>query len=424
MKPTFSNYQKFIIALLAFIQFTVVLDFMILSPLGVQVMENLKISTLDFGLVVSAYAFSAGASGILAAGFADKFDRKNILLFFYGGFVLGTAFCGLATTYKYLLAARIVTGLFGGVIASVSFAIIADLFALEVRGRVMGFVMTAFAASQVFGLPLSVFISNRWGWQAPFWLIAGISALVGIVAFVRVRPITAHLKTAGQKNAIKHLVKTATNPNYLPGFLATMLLATGGFMLMPFGSAFTVHNLGLTLEDLPLIYMITGIVSIGAGPVLGKLADSAGKYNVFATASVVAIAIILYYTRMEKSPLWLVILINCSLFIPITGRMISANALTSALPDLPDRGAYMAISSSLQQISGGIAAYCAGLVVVQTTTGRLLGYENLGYVVAIAIIATIVMMYRVHIQVLSKNSSAIKPNTDVTTAPQEVLIEN
>ncbi|TGM00521.1 MFS transporter [Leptospira barantonii] len=424
MKPTFSNYQKFIIALLAFIQFTVVLDFMILSPLGVQVMENLKISTLDFGLVVSAYAFSAGASGILAAGFADKFDRKNILLFFYGGFVLGTAFCGLATTYKYLLAARIVTGLFGGVIASVSFAIIADLFALEVRGRVMGFVMTAFAASQVFGLPLSVFISNRWGWQAPFWLIAGISALVGIVAFVRVRPITAHLKTAGQKNAIKHLFKTATNSNYLPGFLATMLLATGGFMLMPFGSAFTVHNLGLTLEDLPLIYMVTGIVSIGAGPVLGKLADSAGKYNVFAAASVVAIAIILYYTRMGKSPLWLVILINCSLFIPITGRMISANALTSALPDLPDRGAYMAISSSLQQISGGIAAYCAGLVVVQTTTGRLLGYENLGYVVAIAIIATIVMMYRVHIQVLNKNSSAIKPKTDITPAPQEVLIEN
>ncbi|AYV54064.1 MFS transporter [Leptospira kmetyi] len=425
MKPTFTNYQKFIIGLLAFIQFTVVLDFMILSPLGVQVMENLNITPLDFGLVVSAYAFSAGASGILAAGFADKFDRKNILLFFYGGFVLGTAFCGLATTYEYLLAARIVTGLFGGVIASVSFAIIADLFPMEVRGRVMGFVMTAFAASQVFGLPVSVFVSNIWGWQAPFWLITGVSALVGIAAFVRVKPITAHLKTPGtQRNAVKHLFKTATNGNYLPGFMATMILATGGFMLMPFGSAFTVHNLGLTLDDLPLIYMVTGLVSIGAGPVIGRLADSIGKYNVFAAASVVAIAIILYYTRMERSPLWFVILINCSLFIPITGRMISANALTSAIPDLPDRGAYMAISSSLQQISGGIAAYCAGLIVVQTNTGRLSGYENLGYVVAIAILATIAMMYKVNAQVSNKNSSPAKPQVDAAPTPQEVVVEN
>lgn len=427
MKPTFSKYQTFIIALLAFIQFTVVLDFMILSPLGVQVMENLKISPLDFGLVVSAYAFSAGISGILSAGFADKFDRKNILLFFYTGFVIGTALCGLSTTYEYLLAARIVTGVFGGVIASISFAIIADLFPLEVRGRVMGFVMTAFAASQVFGLPLSVYVSNRWGWQAPFWLIAGVSALVGIIAYVRVKPITAHLKSANaqQKNAIEHLLKTAANPTYLKGFLATMVLATGGFMLMPFGSAFTVHNLGLTLEDLPLIYMITGLVSIGAGPMLGRLSDSIGKYNVFAGASVVAIAIILYYTRMQNSPLWFVILINSALFIPITGRMISANALTSAIPDLPDRGAYMAISSSLQQISGGIAAYCAGLIVVQTPSGRLLGYENLGYVVAIAIVITIVMMYRVNVYVLAKNSASTKPQEGtVPKAAQEVLIEN
>ncbi|MCG6193117.1 MFS transporter [Leptospira sp. FAT2] len=424
MKFSFHKYQIFIIALLAFIQFTVVLDFMILSPLGVQVMEDLKISTTKFGLVVSAYAISAGISGILSAGFADRFDRKKILLFFYTGFVIGTALCGLSTTYQYLLAARIVTGIFGGVIASISFAIIADLFPMEVRGRVMGFVMTAFAASQVFGLPLGVYISNLWGWQSPFWLITGVAGLVGFVASIYVKPITAHLQTSVQRKAIKHLFQTAANRSYMPGFLATMLLATGGYMLMPFGSAFTVHNLGIPLTDLPTIYMITGIVSIAAGPLMGRLADAIGKYAVFAGASFAAIGVVLYYTRLEHVSLLLVIAVNCCLFIPITARVISANALTSAVPDLQDRGAYMAISSSLQQLSGGVASYFAGLIVVQTSTGYLLGYQHLGYVVTAAILITIAIMYRVNLLVANKSGSKQGPIAAPIPANQEVSLEN
>ncbi|BDA78644.1 MFS transporter [Leptospira kobayashii] len=407
MKTKFTKYQVFVISLLAFIQFTVVLDFMILSPLGVQVLEQLNISTTQFGLVVSAYAFSAGASGILAAGFADRFDRKKLLLFFYSGFVLGTVFCGIAPTYVSLLVARIITGIFGGVIASISFAIIADLFPLEMRGRVMGFVMTAFAASQVFGLPLGIYISNLWGWQAPFIMIAGVSASVGLVALSYLKPLTSHLEGEGEKRALKHLLNTVRNPSYLPGFLATTLLATGGFMLMPFGSAFTVHNMGISLEKLPLIYMITGIVSIFAGPLIGKLSDSIGKYPVFVIASLAATCIIIYYTRMGISPIWFVITINCLLFVSITGRMISANALTSAVPEIKDRGAYMAISSSLQQLSGGIAAASAGLIVVQTPSGYLEGYANLGYVVAFAIMITVIIMSRVNLLVNQKK--VVKP---------------
>ncbi|WP_411822469.1 MFS transporter [Leptospira sp. 'Mane'] len=405
MKTQFTKYQIFVISLLAFIQFTVVLDFMILSPLGVQVLEELNISTKQFGLVVSAYAFSAGASGILSAGFADRFDRKKLLLFFYTGFVLGTVLCGIAPTYVALLAARIITGIFGGVIASISFAIIADLFPLEMRGRVMGFVMTAFAASQVFGLPLGVYISNLWGWQAPFLMIASVSASVGLIAFFYLKPITSHLEGKAEKRALQHLLHTVTNPGYLPGFLATTLLATGGFMLMPFGSAFTVHNMGIPLEKLPLIYMVTGIASIIAGPVIGRLSDTVGKYGMFVIASMAATCIILYYTSLGVSPVWFVIIINCLLFISITGRMISANALTSAVPDLKDRGAYMAVSSSLQQLSGGVAATAAGFIVVQTPSGYLEGYQNLGYVVAFAILLTVIMMNRVNLLVNKKKAA-------------------
>ena len=158
--PRFTSYQKFAVAMLAFLQFTIVLDFMVLSPLGAILMPALAIEPSKFGLVVSVYAIAAAISGILAAGFADRYDRKKFLLFFYGGFLLGTVFCGLAPNYPALLAARIVTGLFGGVVGAASFAIVADVFPLAMRGRVMGLIMTAFGASQVLGIPIGIFLAT------------------------------------------------------------------------------------------------------------------------------------------------------------------------------------------------------------------------------------------------------------------------
>lgn len=400
----FSTYHVFVVGLLAFLQFTVVLDFMILSPLGVLVMKELQISTQQFGFVVSAYAFSAGISGIIAAGFADRFDRKKMLLFFYIGFVVATFLCGIATNYIFLFGARILTGVFAGVLSSISFAIVADLFPLQVRGRVMGFIMTAFAASQVFGLPIGIFISNLWGWQSPFLMIAGISGIVGFAIFFFLKPLTTHLDNKTERHAFMHLVKTLTDPKYFPAYIATTLLATGGFMLMPFGSAFSVHNLGVKLEDLPLVYMVTGVVSMLGGPLMGRLSDWIGKYKMFVIASFLAAVIIIYYTKMQVTPLPMVIFINSILFVFVAARMISANALTSAVPDLHDRGAFMAISSSVQQISGGIAASVAGLIVVQTPSGYMERYETLGYVVAGAILITVILMYNVNQIALSKHS--------------------
>src|ERR1700730_2346521 len=164
----FSRYQSILVALLALVQFTIIIDFMIMSPLGAIIMPALNISAAQFGVAVSAYAFSAGISGILAAGFADQFDRKWLLLFFYVGFTVGTALCAIAPNYHVLLLGRIVTGLFGGVIGSVVLAIVTDLFALQLRGRVMGYVQTAFAASQVLGIPAGLFLSNHWNWHVAF----------------------------------------------------------------------------------------------------------------------------------------------------------------------------------------------------------------------------------------------------------------
>ena len=243
------------IVILTLLQFSIVLDFMVLSPLGAQLMLELNITPRQFGWVVSAYAFSAGISGLLAAGFSDKFDRKKLLMFFYSGFIVGTFFCGIAPDYQTLLLARIITGLFGGVIGAISFAIITDIFIIQQRGRVMGFVQMAFASSQVLGIPLGLYLSNLWGWHSPFLMIVGMSIIIGVAIVWHMKPIDAHLRLIAPVSPIRHMINTLSRTHYIKGFGAIVLLATGGFMLMPFASAFTVYNLGISLDHLPMIYM-------------------------------------------------------------------------------------------------------------------------------------------------------------------------
>jgi predicted MFS family arabinose efflux permease len=402
----FSRYQVTVVAILAFLQFTVVLDFMILSPLGALLLKVLRVTPAQFGLVVSVYAFSAAGSGLLAAGFADKFDRKKLLLFFYTGFVVGTLLCGIAWSYQSLLIARMVTGLFGGVIGSISLAVVADLFPFEARGRVMGAIMSAFSASQILGIPVGLYLSNAFGWHAPFLMIAAVASAVGVVIFVQLRPIDEHLKKP-TGNALLHLVATLTRPRYQWGFVSTMLLAVGGFMLMPFGSAFSVHNLGIPLEKLPMLYMMTGIATMAAGPLLGPVSDRVGKFPTFVGGSACAMVLVVYYTHLGVTPLWFVIALSILLFCAITARMVSSQALTSAIPEPQDRGAYMSISSSLQQVAGGVASSAAGLIVTQTGDGPLEHYDRLGYVVSMAIVITVLFMSKVNL--LVRGGAAARP---------------
>ena len=400
---TFSPYEKFVIAILAILQFTVIVDFMVLSPLGAILMPGMGISTAQFGLVVSAYAVSAGISGLAAAGFADRFDRKRMLLFFYVGFVLGTLFCGIAGSYAFLLFARIVTGVFGGVLGSISFAIITDTFRMEVRGRVMGCVQIAFSASQVLGIPIGLFLATSFDWHAPFLMIAAIAVPVGAVIFLKLKPVTGHLTGRQDRSAFVHLWQTASNPLYLRGFMATMLLATGGFMIMPFSSAFLVNNILIPETQLSVIFFATGLCSLVSGPMLGRLSDSFGTYRLFVAGSALSMAMVFVYTHLGPHPLWVIILTNIILWVGISSRMISSSALTSGVPDRQDRGAYMGINSSIQQFSGGVASFVAGLIVYQPSkTAPLQHFDTVGYVTICTMLLTMIMMFFINRQVSEK----------------------
>jgi predicted MFS family arabinose efflux permease len=398
----FSRYQSFLVALLAFVQFTLILDFMIMSPLGAILMPALNITAAQFGVAVSAYAFSAGISGVLAAGFADRFDRKRLLLFFYAGFTLGTLLCALAPNYHVLLLGRIVTGVFGGVIGSVVLAIVTDLFALQLRGRVMGYIQTAFAASQVLGIPAGLFLSNHWNWHVAFGAIVGLSvAGMAAVLFV-MQPVNAHLLLKQDKNAFQHLIATVGQPRYTLAFGVTTLLATGGFMLMPFGSAYTVHNLGIDILHLPTIYLVAGLFSIFIGPLVGKASDAFGKYPTFVFGSVMSIVMVLIYTHLGQVGLTAVIIVNVLMFVGIFSRMIPSQALMSAIPDPSQRGSFSAISASVQQLSGGLGSVLAAVIIAENPDGSLRHFDVLGYIVVATSIASLIAMYFVQKSVAAR----------------------
>ena len=347
-------------------------------------MKAMQLTPQQFGIAMFSYAFSAGISGFLTAGFADSFDRKKLLLFFYIGFIVGTLFCGLANTYPLLIAARVFTGLFGGVIGSISMAIVSDLFTLEQRGRVMGFMQMGFGASQVLGIPISLYIANRWGWQSPFFLIVVLAFIIWLVLTVKLKPITKHLEVKNKDNALKHLIHTISQKNYRIGFLTTALMSLGGFMIMPWGSVYAINNLNVTEAQLPLLFMISGVATLIIMPIIGKLSDKIDKFKLFTIASAWMIMVVLIYTNLVPVPFWIVVILNVMMMMGVMARMIPSVALVSALPELRDRGAFMSINSSLQQLAGGIAAAIGGMIVIQKDNfSPIEHYDTLALVVAV-----------------------------------------
>jgi predicted MFS family arabinose efflux permease len=403
----FTRYQWLLVALLAFVQFTVILDFTIMSPLGAIIMPALDISPAQFGAAVSAYAFSAGISGILSAGFADRFDRKRLLLFFYAGFTLGTALCALAPNYHVLLLGRIVTGLFGGVIGSVVLAITADLFSLQQRGRVMGFVQTAFAASQVLGIPAGLFLSNHWSWHVSFGAIIILSIAAMAAVALLMQPVNDHLKLKQDKTAFRHLIATVAQTRYTVAFMVTTLLATGGYMLMPFGSAYTVHNLGIDILHLPTIYLVSGLFSIVTGPLVGRASDAFGKFPTFVFGSVMSAVMVLIYTHLGQVSLTTVIVVNVLMFVGIFSRMIPSQALISAIPDPGQRGSFSAVGASLQQLSGGLGSVLAAMIITQNVDGSLRHFDWLGYCVVATATVSLVGMYFVQKSVADRTGKQV-----------------
>jgi MFS transporter, DHA1 family, inner membrane transport protein len=390
--------QNILIALMAAVQFTHIVDFVIMMPLGPQLMRSLSINPTQFGIVVSAYTFSAAISGLIGAFFLDKYNRKSALLFLYIGFVIGTFFCAVSNSFEFLVIARIFTGAFGGLLGSIVMAVVGDAVPEQQRGKAIGIVMGAFSLASVVGIPVGLILANSYNWNAPFYFLGILSLIIGIFLFKYMENMTSHLQRNNLKlkwySVVSAVLKSANQRNAL---LLTFLLMSGHFIVFTFLSPYMVANVGFKETQLSLIYLVGGFVTFFSSPLIGKYTDKLGKKKVYIFFALLILPMIYFVTNLPQVSVPIALTITSIFFIVIGGRVIPAMATSTAAVEPQQRGSFMAFNASVQQLGSGVAAFLAGAIVVKNSAGL---YENFNYVgyVAIAInLISIIVISRIKI---------------------------
>ena len=371
--------ERIILTLLASLNFTHILDFMIMMPLG----NYLNVTAMQFSILVAAYSIAAFFSGLAIAMFIDRFDRKKFLLFAYIGFVLGTLACGFAPTYGLLLAARIVAGLFGGIIGAQVLSIVADMFVYERRGRAMGAVMGGFAAASILGVPVSLYMTNlfKHNWHVPFILIGSLGIIFIPLIIKFIPKMTAHIKAKDETihSPLGVLVNVCKIPAQRSALIFSGLLMMGHFLIIPFINPYLEFNKGFSKDATPIIYLVGGIASLLAALYLGKLSDKRGKLVVFSISVFLSLFMVLIITGMPNVPFGVVLLFFAIWFIVATGRIVTAQAMISEVVPPEQRGSFMSVNGSVQQLGSGLAALFAGVIVTTEKSGKVLNYNWVGY---------------------------------------------
>lgn len=376
----FTKSEKILLSILAALQFSHIVDFMIMMPLGPQLMRIFNINAHEFSLLVSSYLFSGTISGILSALFVDKFDRKKVLLIFYVGFAVGTLGCALAPNYWILLSTRTLAGFFGGVLASMVMSIVSDGIAVEKRATAMGLVMASFSVASVFGVPFSLYLATHIDWHAPFVFLGVVSLILSVFIFFILPPMKDHLRGPHEsKGRFEAWVHISRDPNQLRALAFMSMLMLGQFTIIPFLSPSFVANAGMQESELPLIYLTGGVISMIVSPTVGRLADKFGKKQIGSIGLLLSLIPIYLVTHLGRMPVFEVLIFSGSFFLVMGARMVPAVALTSTVVTPKYRGSFMSVSSSVQSLSNAIASYVAGLIVVKEADGSLSNYGTVGW---------------------------------------------
>ncbi|ANN69390.1 MFS transporter [Bordetella bronchialis] len=380
--------ERSLLWLLALTQFTIVVDFMVMMPLGPQIMQAFTISPAAFAAAVSAYSWCAGISGLLAATYIDRFDRRKMMLAVYALFALSNLICALATNYHALLLSRAFAGLTGGVLSSLVLAIIGDVIPPQRRGAAMGVVMTSFSLAAVAGVPLGVVLGAHYGWSSPFFELVLLSALIWGGAWKIVPSLTAHIRVPAVplSRTLPELRSLMREPAHLRGYGLTAIVMGAHMMIVPFISPTLVGNLGVRPEDISLIYMAGGFATFFSARAVGRLADRFGTREVFRAAALASLLPALFITHLPQLPLWALIVFFPFFLVTANSRMIPVQALLTTVPEAHRRGAFMSVNSAVQQIATGTGAWIGGLMLSTSPSGRISGYGANGWLCCACIV--------------------------------------
>ena len=395
--PPAPPHELLLLLTLAGMQFTNILDFMIMMPLAPQLMRLFDIGPQEFGFLVSAYTFAAAASGFVAAFWIDRFDRKRALLAMYTGFIVATALCGIAPNYVLLVAARLVAGVFGGVIGALVLTIVADVVPYARRARGTALVSAAFSLAAVMGVPLGLWIAAHYSWRAPFLVLAALSMVAWIVAWRVVPPIDAHLRGGERRHPVAQLHAIFGVRNHRRAFAFMIALMTSVFMVVPFIAAYNVANVGLAETDLPYIYFAGGLTTLFTAQVIGHLADRYGKKRMFTVVAFLSLIPIMVTTHLPPVPLAWVIAVTVMFFVFVPGRFGPAMALVTGSVSPRLRGSFMSFNASVQQLGSGVATFVGGLIIGRAADGTLTGYDRAGWLSAGFTLLAVWLAWRIQV---------------------------
>src|SRR5688500_6980314 len=387
--------ERILLFLLASINFTHILDFMIMMPLGNYLMPYFDITPRQFTFLVAAYTLSAGVSGFAAAFFVDRYDRKKVLLIGYTGFLLGTLACGFAPSYLLLLFSRLLAGVFGGIIGAQVLSIISDVVPYERRGAAMGSVMSAFAIASTIGVPFALYLANLFSWHAPFILVGGLGiALIPLI--VKYVPVMKkHIQTDSQNKKFDVLLSVFKDKTQWMALIFSSLLMMGHFLIIPFINPYMEFNLGYSKFQTPMIYLFGGIASFFAANILGRLADKYGKLKVFTVCMLLSLPLVITITQLPFIPFSIVLALFAIWFSLATGRGVTAQALISNVVEPQKRRSFMSFNSSVQQLGTSAASIIAGLIVIKGSKGEIFRYHWVGYLSVFVLTIAILLGYKI-----------------------------
>jgi predicted MFS family arabinose efflux permease len=411
--PLSPKRELWLLLTLAGIQFTHIVDFMVMMPLGPQFTQLFNISDAKFGLLVSAYTFSAGASGLLASFYIDRFSRKKLLLTLYVLFGLATLACGLAPSYDTLMLARIAAGAFGGVLAALAQTIVADVIPFEKRGRAMGIVMSSFALASAFGVPIGLFLAAHFSWHMPFFVIAAVCGVLAIGSWVTLPPLAGHLQH--QRNSpLASIVQVLKDPNHQKAFLFTALMMIAGFTVIPYISIYTTINGGLTVQQVPYVYLLGGAATLFTSRWIGLLTDSIGKAKMFSITAVFSALSIVLVTTSAPFGLWGILLVTTIMFICMNGRMVPGMAIATSAANPKLRGTFMALNSSVQSAAMGAATFVGGLVINRDAQGLVQNFWVNALIGAVASLWSVLLVKRLYLYGAAPGKTATADAAKVT----------
>jgi predicted MFS family arabinose efflux permease len=375
-----------LLLVLAAIQFTNIIDFMIVMPLGPQFMRELHLSPAEFSWMVAAYGFSAAVTGLLAAWFIDHFDRKRALLVLYAGFTISTVLCAAAPNFAALLLARTVAGGFGGVAGSTVLAIVGDAFPDIRRGRATGVVMSAFSLASIFGVPAGLWLAHLSGWRAPFAYLGGLCVVILLCSTVLLPAMRSHMMNRFEKRSALGIL---FDSDHQRAYVLMIALVLGTFTVVPYIASYLVANCGRDESELPYVYLCGGLATLVSLQFVGRLSDRFGKLPLFRILALVTLVPLLWVTHLPKVSLTVALTATTFFMVASSGRMVPAMALMTACVRPASRGSFMSINASLQQLAAGLASLLTGAILVKADDGSLSGFGTVGLLAASAMLLSI-----------------------------------